>query len=99
MSGHEMRHAEGVPPEQQNCTRCHMTHQQFIDNGRPRCPGRPHTNADLWPDIRVKPPRPDDTEWMQWACSFTQVDGSRRELPADAQQAIRTRDRLRSWAP
>lgn len=95
MSGHEMRQTEGVAPEQQSCSRCNMTHQQFIDNGRPRCPGRPHTNADLWPDIRVKP-RPDEPDWMQWARSFAQSDGSSWSKSPDPEQ---TRHRLTSWSP
>ena len=76
MSGHAMRAAGGVEPEQQCCSRCNMSYQQFIDNGKPCCPGRPHTNADLWPDIRVKH-HPDDTDWMHWAQNIAQEEGHR----------------------
>jgi hypothetical protein len=65
MSDHVMPSASGTAPEQQCCSRCNMSYQQFMDNGKPRCPGRPYTNADLWPDIRVKY-HPADTEWMYW---------------------------------
>ncbi len=89
-----MRPADGLlHADQQTCSRCNMSHQQFIDNGKPRCPGRPHTDADLWPDIRVKP-RPDDSEWMRWAQNFTQTDSQ-----SDGKQAARTRERLRAWTP
>ena len=73
MSGHVMMPALGGEPEQQCCSRCNMTYQQFVDNGKPRCPGRPHTNADLWPDIRVQY-HPKDTEWMHWAQDSAQEE-------------------------
>jgi hypothetical protein len=76
MSDHVMQAMPGAEPEQQCCSLCKMSYQQFVDNGKPRCPGRPHTNADLWPDIRVKY-HPDDTDWMHWAKTFTQDDGRR----------------------
>jgi hypothetical protein len=74
MSRHVMRAVEGVEPEQQRCSHCNMSYPQFIDNGKPRCPGRPHTDADLWPDIRVKY-HPDDTDWMYWARNFAHEGG------------------------
>ena len=76
MSGHVMRAVLGVESEQQCCSHCNMSYQQFIENGKPRCPGRPHTNADLWPDIRVKH-HPDDTDWMHWAQNIAQEEGHR----------------------
>jgi hypothetical protein len=69
-----MRAVEGVEPEQLCCCECKMSYQQFVDNGKPGCPGRPHTNADLWPDIRVKY-HPDDIDWMHWDRHVAPEDG------------------------
>jgi hypothetical protein len=76
MSGHVMIKLSGVDSEDQCCSRCNMSYRQFMDNGKPRCPGRPHTNADLWPDIRVSY-HPADTAWMEWAKNIAQDDGVR----------------------